>query len=213
MNHRTRVKICGITRVEDGLAAARLGVDAIGLVFYEKSPRNIEIEQAREIIGALPAFVTTVALFMNPERSEVERVLEKCPVDLLQFHGAESVEFCESYGRPYIKALGMANGAPLEGHAAVYTSARGILLDSHAGATAGGTGETFDWENIPRAYRESIILAGGLKPANVADAIRQVSPYGVDLSSGVESAPGIKDAGLMQQLMNEIRRIDCEQSE
>ncbi len=213
MNTRTRVKICGITRVEDGLAAARLGVDAIGLVFYEKSKRNVSVEQAREIRDALPAFVTVVALFMNPQKVDVDRVLKACPIDLLQFHGVESAEFCASFERPYIKALGMAGGVSLEQNMASYGSARGILLDSHAGVTAGGTGEAFDWDNIPQEIRESIILAGGLKPQNVAEAIQHVRPYAVDLSSGVESSPGIKDAALMKQLMNEIKRIDCEQSE
>lgn len=213
MSPRTRVKICGITRPEDALAVARSGADAIGLVFYEKSPRNISIEQAQQICASLPAFVSVVSLFMNPERDLVEQVLASCPVDLIQFHGTESAEFCRSFTRPYIKALGMANGAQLEQAARKYHDARGLLLDSHATGDAGGTGEVFDWDNIPANYRESIILAGGLKPDNVATAIRQVRPYAVDLSSGVESAPGVKDEALIKQLMNEVNRIDCEQTE
>ncbi len=210
---RTRVKICGITRPEDGQTAARLGVDAIGLVFYPKSPRNISIEQAREICDGLPAFVSVVSLFMNPDASLVESVLEACPIDLLQFHGSEEPAFCEGFERPYIKALGVAGEQSLPDLMARYASSRGILLDSHGAGAAGGTGETFDWSIIPPASRESIILAGGLKPANVAEAIQRVRPYAVDLSSGVESSPGVKDPALIAQLMNEVKRIDCEQSE
>ena len=213
MSHRTRVKICGITRPEDGLAAARSGADAIGLVFYEKSPRVIDVQQAQQICHRLPAFVTVVSLFMNPEKSLVDEVLEKCPIDLLQFHGTEPAEFCRSFAKPYIKALGMAGDTPLQQLAEPYGDARGILLDSHQLGAAGGTGETFDWNKIPPAYRESIILAGGLNPDNVAAAVQRVRPYAVDLSSGVEQAPGIKDSDLILRLMNEIKRIDCEQSE
>ena len=211
MGHRTRVKICGMTRPEDAVEAARLGVDAIGLVFYEKSPRNVSLQQAQLICDALPGFVTIVALFMDPDAKLVNRVLATCPVDLIQFHGKESVEFCESFNRPYIKAMGMADGTDLSKFTGGYTKAKGWLLDSHAVGDAGGTGEVFNWENIPEHYRQSIILAGGLKPDNVAEAILKVRPYALDLSSGVESAPGIKDAALMAKLMNEVKRIDCEQ--
>ncbi len=210
---RTRVKICGITRPEDGRVAARLGVDAIGLVFYEKSPRNVSIQQAREVCDALPAFVSVVSLFMNPQQSLVDAVLEQCPIDVIQFHGTESAEFCASFARPYIKALGMADGVALGEQIAQYKAAHGILLDSHATGAAGGTGETFDWEIIPPAYRESIILAGGLNPDNVAEAIQRVKPFAVDLSSGVEASPGIKDEALVTRLMNEVKRIDCERIE
>lgn len=211
MSSRTRVKICGITREQDAVAAARLGVDAIGLVFYEKSPRNISLRQAQQICESLPAFVTVVSLFMDPSTELVDDVLGSCPVDLLQFHGKESAAFCESFGRPYIKALGMSGATGLSDSAKPYIRARGLLLDSHEMGAAGGTGETFNWNSIPENYRQSIILAGGLKPENIAQAIRTVRPYALDLSSGVESAPGIKDANLMAQLMNEIKRIDCEQ--
>jgi phosphoribosylanthranilate isomerase len=208
---RTRVKICGITRPEDGLEAARLGVDAIGLVFYEKSPRNVTLQQAKAVCDALPGFVTVVSLFLNPEAGFVEAALAECPIDLIQFHGKESADFCRSFSRPYIKALGMANKGALADQVNLYHDARGLLLDSHETGAAGGTGETFNWELIPQEYRQSIILAGGLKPENVADAIRSVRPYAVDLSSGVEAEPGIKDATLMAQLMNEVRLVDCEQ--
>ena len=211
MNTRTRVKICGITRPEDAVKAASLGVDAIGLVFYEKSPRNVTLQQAKQICEVLPGFVTVVSLFMDPVEELVNEVLEACPIDLIQFHGKESAEFCESFKRPYIKALGMADKNNLSNCMKVYASARALLLDSHAKGGAGGTGETFNWETIPEEYRHSIVLAGGLKPANIAEAIRTVRPFAVDLSSGVESRAGIKDAELMTQLMNEVKRTDCEQ--
>lgn len=210
MISRTRVKICGITRPQDAQLAARQGVDAIGLVFYEKSPRNVSISQAQEICNSLPAFVSVVSLFMNPQASLVERVLSECPVDLLQFHGVESAEFCDSFQRPYIKAMGMAGDTSVEDMLNSYPRAQGLLLDSHATGAAGGTGEVFEWDNIPQKFRESIILAGGLNPANVAEAIRRVKPYAVDLSSGVESSPGIKDVDLVTELMKQIQRVECE---
>ncbi|MBI3186729.1 MAG: phosphoribosylanthranilate isomerase [Gammaproteobacteria bacterium] len=209
MNPRTRVKICGITRPQDGVAAAALGVDAIGLVFYAKSPRNISIERANEICAALPGFVTVVSLFLNPDAEWVDEVLADVPVDLIQFHGAEPGDFCRSFNRPYIKVLGMSN-ADLPALAADYADARGLLLDSHATGEAGGSGKTFDWQVIPEAFRRRIILAGGLNPDNIGAAIREVRPYAVDLSSGVESAPGIKDVTRMTRLMNEVKRVDCE---
>jgi len=207
---RTRVKICGITRPEDGVMAARLGVDAIGLVFYAKSPRNVIVDQARAISDALPAFVTTVALFLNPDGDLVEQVVAKVNVDILQFHGTETAGFCESFAKPYIKALGVSGEDNVAEMVDSYASSRSVLLDSHARGAAGGTGETFDWLSIPEQLRQKIILAGGLKPDNVAQAIQQVRPYAVDLSSGVESAPGIKDINLMTRLMQEIKRVDCE---
>lgn len=210
MSTRTRVKICGITRPEDGVEAARLGVDAIGLVFYEKSPRNVTLDQAKNICQALPGFVTVVSLFMDADVEQVSRVLDACAIDLLQFHGAESAQFCQSFSRPYIKALGMATDQSLAANISSYASAKAVLLDSHASGVAGGTGITFNWDTIPQQYRQSIILAGGLNPNNVANAIQTVQPYALDLSSGVESEPGVKDAALMAQLMNEVKRVDCE---
>lgn len=210
MNPRTRVKICGLTRPEDAQTAARLGADAIGLVFYEKSPRNVSLEQAQQICIALPAFVTKVALFLDPDTLLVTRVLDALDIDLIQFHGNESAEFCASFNRPYIKALGMAGRHDLTEQADIYRDACGLLLDSHVMGAAGGTGEAFDWKIIPESLRHSIILAGGLKPENVAEAIRKVRPFAVDLSSGVEAEPGIKDATRMAQLINEVKRVDCE---
>lgn len=210
MTLRTRVKICGITRVEDGVQAASLGADAIGLVFYQKSKRCVSLQQASDICAALPAMVTTVALFLDAQQNFIEQVLARVPIDLIQFHGSETADFCASFPRPYIKALGMQDNHRLQMQCDEYAEARGILLDSHGVGAAGGTGETFDWSLIPETLRNRIILAGGLQPSNVGEAIRRVRPYGIDLSSGVESAPGIKDATLMAQLMKEVKRVDCE---
>jgi len=207
---RTRVKICGITRAEDAVIAASLGVDAIGLVFYAKSPRNVTVETAKAITEALPGFVTTVALFLNPDDDLVKQVVGNVNIDVLQFHGTETASFCESFAKPYIKALGISGKDNIEELVDSYASARSVLLDSHVHGAAGGTGETFDWLSIPKQLRQKIILAGGLKPDNVAQAIQQVRPYAVDLSSGVESAPGVKDINLMTRLMQEIKRVDCE---
>ena len=208
MAARTRVKICGITRVADAEAAVAAGADAIGLVFYARSPRFVDLETARRISQSLPAFVTSVALFLNPEEDQVQQVLDLVPIDLLQFHGTEPVEFCEAFGRPWIKAIGIEGTDELEQRCQDYVAARGILLDSHASGAAGGTGKTFNWDRIPASLKNRIILAGGLTPDNIAEAIETVRPYAVDLSSGVESAPGIKDAALIAQLMQEVQRVD-----
>ena len=189
-----RVKICGITRVEDALAAVAAGADAIGLVFYARSPRAVDVEQARTILAALPPFVTSVGLFVNAERSELERILAQVPLDLLQFHGDESVAQCEGYARPYIKALRVKAGDDIAAEMARYPSAQGILLDTYVEGVPGGTGEAFDWSLVPRQASRPLILAGGLRPDNVAAAVAQVRPYAVDVSGGVEAGKGIKDA-------------------
>ncbi|MFD3300846.1 phosphoribosylanthranilate isomerase [Aquipseudomonas alcaligenes] len=188
-----RVKICGITRVEDALAAAAAGADAIGLVFYAKSPRAVDIEQAREILAVLPPFVTSVGLFVDAERSELERILASVPLDLLQFHGDESVQQCEAFGRPYIKALRVKAGDDIAAQVARYPSAQGILLDAYVEGVPGGTGEAFDWSLIPQALSKPLILAGGLRLDNVAEAVSRVRPYAVDVSGGVEASKGVKD--------------------
>lgn len=188
-----RVKICGITRVEDALAAAKAGADAIGLVFYAKSPRAVDIEQAREILAVLPPFVTSVGLFVDAERSELERILASVPLDLLQFHGDESVQQCEAFGRPYIKALRVKAGDDIAAQVARYPSAQGILLDAYVEGVPGGTGEAFDWSLIPQTLSKPLILAGGLRPDNVAEAVSRVRPYAVDVSGGVEASKGVKD--------------------
>ena len=189
-----RVKICGITRVEDALAAAAAGADAIGMVFYAGSPRAVGVEQARAIIAALPPFVTTVGLFVDAARDELAHILASVPLDLLQFHGDESAEQCEGLGRPYIKALRVRAGDDIVARVADYPGAQGILLDAYVEGVPGGTGEAFDWSLIPQGLSKPLILAGGLRPDNVAAAVAQVRPYAVDVSGGVEASKGIKDA-------------------
>jgi phosphoribosylanthranilate isomerase len=188
------VKICGITRPEDARAAAMAGADAIGLVFYAPSPRHVTYQQANEIIRALPPFVTTVGLFVNAEKSYIQEVMDNVAIDLLQFHGQESAPECGRYQRPYIKAIAMREGEDPAIMAAGFPDAQGILLDSYHATQVGGTGESFDWTRVPRNLNLPIILAGGLYPDNVAEAVRQVRPYAVDVSSGVEAQKGIKDA-------------------
>ena len=211
MNH-TRVKICGITRVEDALHAAAEGVDAIGLVFYDKSPRCVSLNQATEISQALPAFVSAVALFKDAEAEEVRQVLAAVPIDLLQFHGSESADFCRQFGKPYIKALGMAGESSVPKQVEEFHDARGLLLDGHAPGADGGTGQSFEWGMIPTELEYSLILAGGLSVDNVLGAIRAVQPYAVDVSSGVESEKGIKDAAKVTAFMNNVRQANNEQS-
>ena len=205
---RTRVKICGITCVEDALVAAEAGADAIGLVFYAKSPRALVADAARRIVASLPPFVASVALFVNPERAEVEAVISATGVDLLQFHGDESPAFCSSFSRPYIKALRMKADADLTAFAGSHAQARGVLVDAWEQDRFGGTGKTFDWQRIrPEAGSSRIILAGGLPPDNVAQAITAVRPWAVDVSSGVELAPGRKSAERIQSFIKEVRRV------
>lgn len=200
-----RSKICGITRVEDALAAAAAGADAIGLVFYAKSPRAVSVEQAQQIIAALPPFVTTVGLFVDMPRPELQQILAQVPLDLLQFHGDESVEQCEGYGRPYIKALRVKAGDDIAAQMAQYPSASGVLLDTFVEGVPGGTGLAFDWSLVPAELPKPVILAGGLTPYNVATAIDRVRPYAVDISGGVESAKGIKDADKVRAFIRAAR--------
>jgi phosphoribosylanthranilate isomerase len=191
--NRTRAKICGITRVEDAAAAVRAGADAIGLVFDSRSPRYVTIEKAAEIVAALPPFVAAVALFVDAEPAAVRTVLSRVQVHLLQFHGTETPEQCRLYDLPYIKAIRMESGVDLPALANSYTTASALLLDTHVPNLAGGTGQTFDWARIPRDLSRPIVLAGGLTPENVAQAVRAVRPYAVDVSSGVEKTKGVKD--------------------
>ena len=206
---RTRVKICGITRAEDARMTVDAGVDAIGLVFYKKSPRYVTAAQATEIAAIIPAFVTTVALFKDAAADEIATLLQQASIDLIQFHGSESAEFCEQFQRPYIKALGMVSqgmqtGEYLRQSVQQYRHARALLLDAHAPGAAGGTGETFDWDAIPQLDKP-LVLAGGLHPGNVKQAIETVRPYAVDVSSGVESRPGIKDADRVAAFMQQVQ--------
>lgn len=206
----TRVKICGITRVEDALAAARAGSDAIGLVFADKSPRRVTPEQAAALVQVLPPFVTSVALFVDPAPTLVEEVLERVRPDLLQFHGDESPAFCAGFGRPWIKALRVRPGLDLLQSAALHAGSRGLLLDAYNPQAHGGTGESFDWDLIPSDLPQPVVLAGGLEPGNVARAIRRVRPWAVDVSSGVELAKGIKDAARIRAFMNEVKNADVD---
>lgn len=200
-----RTKICGITRIEDALAAVEAGADAIGFVFYAKSPRAVDVRQARAIIEQLPPFVTTVGLFVNASRCELNEILEVVPLDLLQFHGDETPADCEGYHRPWIKALRVRPGDDLEAACQQYSGARGILLDTYVAGVPGGTGEAFDWSLVPERLSKPIILAGGLSADNVGQAIAQVSPYAVDVSGGVEQAKGIKDPSKIEAFMRAVR--------
>lgn len=201
---RTRVKICGITRLEDALVAVDLGVDALGLVFYAPSPRNVTIATAADVARQIPAFVSVVGLFVNAEPSFVEEVIAKVGISLLQFHGDETPEDCERFGPPYIKAIRVKADTNLVQYARDFTSAKALLLDTYTEGVAGGTGQLFDWNLIPSALPKPVILAGGLQANNVAQAIRQVKPYAVDVSGGVEATKGIKDAQKIAAFMQQV---------
>ncbi len=205
-----RSKICGITRIEDALAAVEAGADAIGLVFYGKSPRAVSIEQAAAILQALPPFVTSVGLFADMPHDGLQQLLQRLPLDLLQFHGDESPADCEGHGRPYIKALRVRPGEDVSAAMAPYAGARGILLDTFVEGVPGGTGASFDWSLVPENAAKPIILAGGLDAGNVATAIRQVRPYAVDVSGGVEAGKGIKDAGKIRAFVRAVRDARCD---
>jgi phosphoribosylanthranilate isomerase len=204
----TAVKICGITRHADAQTAAALGAQALGFVFFAKSPRNIGPLDVAKIVDALPPFVTAVGLFVNPAVDDVKRVLGHVRLDLLQFHGDESPAFCAQFGTPYIKAARVKAGLDLLQYAHDYRTSRGLLLDAFVDGTHGGTGSTFDWGLIPAGLPLPVILSGGLNPENVGNAIRRVSPWAVDVSSGVEAGPGIKDAKKMAAFMKEVRSAD-----
>lgn len=206
---RTRVKICGITRCEDARVAAGAGADAIGLVFYENSPRYVELARARDICAVLPPFVSVVGLFVNAPREAVQAVLDAVPVDLLQFHGDESAASCEGFGRPYIKAIAMRPGLdPVPGMLA-HPEASGFLLDAYQPELYGGGGEVFDWGTVPELRPRPLILAGGLTPDNVTRAIRLTRPFAVDVSSGVESDKGIKSAERIDAFMRGVESGDA----
>jgi phosphoribosylanthranilate isomerase len=191
---RTRVKICGITRVEDALEAVKQGADAIGLVFYAPSPRNVTIAQAAEIASAVPPFVSVVGLFVDAEPAFIQEVLVSVKLDILQFHGDETPSACRQYSRPYMKAIRVKNGTNLVQYAGDYVDAKALLLDAFAEGVPGGTGLVFDWALIPKNLSLPVVLAGGLNAENVGVAIEQVRPYAVDISGGVEINKGIKDA-------------------
>lgn len=205
---RTRVKICGLTSGADLAAAAGLGVDAVGLVFYPPSPRAVGAERARSLLASLPPFVTSVGLFVDAEPDAVRAVLDQVPLDLLQFHGEEPPEYCAAFGRPWLKAIRMRPGVDAEALARIYGAAAGLLLDTYDPAAPGGTGRRFDWGLIPGRLAPRVVLAGGLEPANVAEAIRRVRPWGVDVSGGVESAKGVKDPAKMEAFLQGVRDGD-----
>jgi phosphoribosylanthranilate isomerase len=205
---RTRVKICGITRPEDAQCAAGHGVDAIGLVFYPPSPRAVTVAQAQRIVEVLPPFVTVVGLFVDAGREEIAGILSQVRIDLLQFHGNESAADCRGHGRPYIKAIRMREGIDLPALLKHYREAAGLLLDTYRKGVPGGTGATFAWDLIPARMASSIVLAGGLDPDNVAQAVRQVRPYAVDVSGGVEREKGIKDETRIAAFMRGVERAN-----
>lgn len=217
--HRTRIKICGITTVEHGLAAAKAGADAIGLVFWSGTPRRIAMERAREVVAALPPYVSTVGLFVDPQPQEVRAVLDAVPLSALQFHGDEPAELCRAFGRPYVKAIGVhagVSGGDLLEYATRYADAAAWLFDAPpAGGLPGGTGRTFDWAALPTAVAKPIVLSGGLHAGNVAQAIRAVHPWAVDVSSGVEMTDeegrpvkGVKDPSRIAAFVREVRHAD-----
>ena len=203
---QTRIKICGIKHLDDALKAVECGADAIGLIFVEKSPRYASLTDARLIAESLPPFVTVVGLFMNPTEEEVREALKVVPINLLQFHGEESPAFCDQFDTPYIKVLRMRENVNIIAFAQEYSNASGILLDTYH-EKGGGSGESFDWNLIPEEVSFPLILAGGLNPENVAAAIEKVKPYAVDVSSGVESGPAVKDHKKIEQFIKEVQRV------
>ena len=204
---RTRIKICGITRSADVQAAARAGADAIGLVFYLPSPRCLSLDWARQLASEVPPFVSTVALFVNPTAAEVYEVLQRVRPSMLQFHGDETPVFCAQFGVPWIKACRVRPDVDLLEYLRPFSGAAGWLLDSHV-EEYGGVGERFDWSLVPAERSHPIILSGGLTRDNVRDAVRRVRPWAVDVSSGVESAKGIKDAAKIAAFIAEVRNAD-----
>ena len=205
----TRIKFCGLTRVEDVDAAVALGVDAIGLVFDPASRRSVDLPLARSLRDRVPVFMSVVALLRDAGPGQVAAVIAAVQPDLLQFHGDESPEFCERWSRPYLKAIPMAARQDLEAWCRRYPTARGLLLDSHAPGELGGTGRAFDWSQAPRGLSKSWVLAGGLNPGNVAGAVTMAAPPAVDVSSGIESAPGLKDATRMRDFVAAVRHADA----
>ncbi|MBN4053306.1 phosphoribosylanthranilate isomerase [Haliea sp. AH-315-K21] len=206
---RTRIKICGITRTKDALAAVSCGVDALGLVFVQASPRHVPIEQAQDIVRSLPALVSKVGLFVDASVADVTNIINKVSLDYLQFHGDEEESFCTAFSKPYIKAIRIKPETDLLKIISNYKTAAAILIDAWHPDIAGGTGETFDWallNNLPKRDIPAIILAGGLDQKNVNSAVRLLKPYAVDVSSGVEDSPGIKSAEKIQNFVNEVNR-------
>jgi len=209
---RTRIKICGITDAAHARLAADEGADAIGLVFYRESPRFIDAERAAGIARTLPAFVSSVGLFVDESEAGIRRILERVPLDMLQFQGGESPEFCERFGRPWMRAVRMEAGTDLLEYAGRFSRAKALLLDAHVPGQPGGTGQTFDWSAVPRDLPLPIVLSGGLTSENVGRAIRGMRPWGVDVSSGVEKERGVKDPAKIVEFIRSVRREDGQTS-
>jgi phosphoribosylanthranilate isomerase len=205
---RTRIKICGFTSVEDAIFASRMGIDAIGLVFYPPSPRNVQLTQASEIVQALPAFTSVVALFVDEHESRIREVLKAVPIDVIQFHGDEKPEACRIYNKPYIKAVRMQQDIDIANCAVAYHDAAGLLLDAYHPNVKGGTGNKFDWSVIPQQCTFPLILAGGLDADNAKQAVQSVKPYALDVSTGVEVQKGIKDAAKMAAFVEQVYQAD-----
>ena len=210
---RVRIKICGLTRPEEVRCVSGLGVDAVGLNFYPPSPRFLSVPAARAVRARVPAFVTLVAVFVNPGAEEVRRVIGEVGVDMLQFHGTETARFCEDFGLPYLKAIAMREGVDLAAAVREYPSAAAWLLDVHDTEKWGGTGRTFDWSAVRGSFERPIVLAGGLTPENVEDAIRLVRPFAVDVCGGVESAGGVKDEAKLAAFVRRVEGVGTVQSE
>lgn len=204
----TAIKICGMTRVEDALVAAHCGAHAIGLVFHKPSPRYVAPARAKEIAHALPPFVTSVGLFVDADADTVRAVMSETQINLLQFHGDETPQYCRQFGAPYLKALRVRPGADLLQYAHDYGDAQGLLLDAYVEGVPGGTGTTFDWSLIPQNLPLPVVLSGGLTPENVTAAIRAVRPWAVDVSSGVEASKGVKDAAKIAAFISGVRNAD-----
>lgn len=205
---RTRIKCCGMTRVEDALLAVKSGADAIGVVITLRSKRCVSLAQARDIVAAMPPFVTTVALVMDDEADLVREVLHVVRPTLLQFHGRETDSWCAQFDHPYLKAVAMGDGVAALSQLSAFPGAAGLLLDGHGLGEAGGSGKTFDWTLMPAALSQPLLLAGGLHAGNVGKAIRAAQPWAVDVASGIEAAPGIKDAGRMAAFIAAVRTAD-----
>ncbi len=205
---RTRIKVCGLTTPADAQAVVATGVDAVGLVFYAPSPRAVTVAQAQAICRSLPPFVSVVGLFVNETREMIEGVLESVPLSCLQFHGDESPENCDGYGIPFLKAARVQTGLDLVQFAARYDNAQGVLVDAFVPGVPGGTGQTFDWSLVPTKWACPWVLSGGLTGENVAAAVRQLRPWAVDVSSGVEEAPGRKSLGAVERFVAAVKAAD-----
>ena len=210
MGQRTRVKICGITRAEDAVYAAEQGADAIGMIFHRASPCAVQIDQAVEIRRAVAPFVTVTAVLLDESEDWIAQVIHQARPDCLQFHGNEPVGVCESWMLPYVKSIPMGSVDDANAYAQAYPSALGFLLDSNMAGRQGGSGDTFDWSNIPSSFDFPLLLAGGINPSNVAEAIVRVKPWGVDVRSGVEVSTGVKSTDLIDRLFREVERADSD---